>query len=71
MSEPLKRYAVFAGDIYYPAGGWSDFKGSFDLPDDAKAEAVRWTSPAKGRQYPRHDWAHVVDLTDGSEILDI
>lgn len=25
----IKRFLVFAGDIYYPGGGWDDFKDSF------------------------------------------
>ncbi len=31
----LERYAVFAGDTYYPTGGWADFRGSFRTPEDA------------------------------------
>ena len=27
---------LFAGSNYYPAGGWKDFKGSFDSVDLAK-----------------------------------
>jgi hypothetical protein len=30
----MKRYLVFAGDDYYPAGGWGDFQGSFDSAVD-------------------------------------
>lgn len=29
------KYLVFAGDVYYPGGGWSDFKGSFDELEEA------------------------------------
>lgn len=28
---------LFAGDGYYPAGGWDDYVGTFDTIDDAKA----------------------------------
>lgn len=31
----MKQYLVFAYDAYYPAGGWDDFKGSFDNEQDA------------------------------------
>ncbi len=31
----MKRYAVFAYDQYYPSGGWSDFIGWADSPDEA------------------------------------
>lgn len=26
----MKRYIVFSGDTYYPAGGWDDYRGEFD-----------------------------------------
>lgn len=36
----MKRYALFAGDTHYPAGGWNDFRGSFP------------TSPQRWKTYP-------------------
>ena len=33
----MKRYAVFAWDNYYPAGGLGNFVKSFDDMDEAKA----------------------------------
>ena len=55
----LKQYLVFAYDRYYPGGGWSDFKGSFDTEE----EAVRYLH-ATGGQF----W-EIVDILDPS-ILD-
>jgi hypothetical protein len=54
----MKRYLLFAGDEYYPAGGWEDFRGDFDNPSDAGAlaRAERW------------GWWQIVDITIGREI---
>ncbi len=51
----MNRYALFAGDRYYPSGGWEDYRGSFKTADEAMAEVtlVEFT------------WAHVVDLQFG------
>lgn len=32
-----EKYLLFAGDDYYPVGGWSDFVGEFASMDDARA----------------------------------
>ena len=52
----MKRYLLFRGDIYYPAGGWDDFKGSFDTLVEAAEEATKDSS---------FDWWHVVDSHTG------
>jgi hypothetical protein len=31
----MKRYLVFAYGAYYPGGGWSDFRKSFDDKESA------------------------------------
>jgi hypothetical protein len=33
----MKRYMLFSGNQYYPAGGMDDFRGSFDTIDEAKS----------------------------------
>jgi hypothetical protein len=38
----LKRYIVFAYEAYYPGGGWSDYKGSYDSCDEAFREADKF-----------------------------
>jgi len=42
---------LFAGDNYYPVGGWNDFRGQFQSETDALAAV------AKGDW----DWWHLVD----------
>jgi hypothetical protein len=56
----LKRYLVFAGDSYYPGGGWEDFVDSFDSLDEAHASAA--TAQEKS------DWSHVVDTHTGQVV---
>lgn len=51
-----KKYLLFAGEYYYPSGGFNDFKGSFDTMEDAQSNIQDW-----------HDWYHIVD----SESLEI
>lgn len=48
------KYLLFAGDYYYPVGGWNDFKGKFDDLEVAKQAA----------EEKNHDWAHIVNLDD-------
>jgi hypothetical protein len=33
----MKRYLLFTYDSYYPGGGWTDFAGSFDTIEEARA----------------------------------
>jgi hypothetical protein len=56
----MKRYSVFAGHCYYPAGGWIDFVGFIDTLDE-----VATALPAYDV-----DWWHVVDLSNGQTVLD-
>lgn len=59
----MKRFLVFAGDTYYPMGGWSDFKGSFDSIDAAKDMLLSDAAQRRG-----FDWVEIVD-TDTEEIV--
>jgi hypothetical protein len=34
----MGRYLLFAGDEYYPAGGWQDYKGRFNSFKEAAQE---------------------------------
>jgi len=47
----MKRYLLFYGDSYYPSGGWTDLKGSFD---DEKEALIHLCN-----KY--YDWWHIVD----------
>lgn len=51
----MKRFLLFAGHYYYPSGGWNDFAGFFDTPEEAQEAAER----KKGDW----DWWHVIDAT--------
>lgn len=53
-----KRYLLFCFDVYYPAGGWSDFRGSFDDPDVALSTGVSYKT----------DRVQVVDLQEGTIV---
>ena len=57
----MKRYLLFAGDVYYPLGGMNDLFGDFDSMDEAVAKMQATNDD--------HDWWHVYD-TVGREIVD-
>ena len=59
----MKRYLLFAGGQYYPAGGMNDFRGSFDTFDDAK-DFILNKITSDGYEY---DWGHVLDKEEGVE----
>lgn len=54
----LLQYVVFAGQTYYPGGGWDDFVGSWDDPNDA----------IKSIATDHYDWIQVVDIKTGQII---
>lgn len=49
----MKRYLVFAGEKYYPCGGWSDFYGTYDT----MGEALDATFKAR----ENYEWVQIVD----------
>jgi hypothetical protein len=51
-------FVLFAGDNYYPLGGWRDWAGTFP----SKEEAVTWAAQT------RRDWWHVLDVKRGSIV---
>lgn len=50
----IKRWAVFAGDNYYPSGGMGDFRASFDTKEEAKdfSKDLRW------------EWIEIYDMEE-------
>jgi hypothetical protein len=50
------KYAVFAGDIYYPCGGFNDLRGRFETLEEAREYAT--TNVNYGSHY---EWYHIVD----------
>ena len=51
----MKRFLLFAGEDYYPWGGWRDFVGSFDTAEEAMAVI---NQPVHGETV---EWGHIVD----------
>lgn len=49
----IRRYLVFSGHRWYPDGGWSDFRGSFDTVEEAERAVPTGDS--------NDGWAHIVD----------
>lgn len=61
----MKKYAVFAGDTYYPDGGWNDFAGWADDPAEI-ADVLR----AYAEKWHGYNWCHAVDISKG-EVVEI
>lgn len=61
----MKRYALFVGETYYPAGGWNDFVGFFDTLEEAKTMAVEPENDAVSGW-----WFNIVDLTTGVIVVE-
>lgn len=63
--DTVMRFAVFAGERYYPLGGWQDFKGCHLTLEMALAaahvEVAKWRSVDQ-------PWVHVVDLLVGEVV---
>lgn len=58
----MNMFLVFAGEEYYPCGGWGDFVGSYPTLHEAKeAAAKRYTTSSTG-------WWHIVDLNVMAEV---
>lgn len=51
--ENLKRFLLFVGGTYYPAGGFDDFVESFDTQEEAHEHIA---SKCKN-----DDWAQIID----------
>jgi hypothetical protein len=70
----MKRYLLFGDLQYYAAGGWADFRGSFDTIAEAEAAAAALedeTLPKRTNyeQYPI-EWWHVIDSETGKMVAD-
>ena len=61
----MKRYLLFAGTNYYPAGGWKDFRDSYDSLAEAMKCGEEFTIEPTA---PLYDWWHIVDLEEGAVI---
>ena len=57
----MKKYLVFAGETYYPGGGFNDYVGSSNSLQSAidMGEDDTWS-----------DWWHIVDTESMKMVLD-
>lgn len=56
----MKRYLLFAGYDFYPAGGWDDF-----ISDGNTVEELKLLGETG------HDWAHIVDRDTGKKVTSL
>jgi len=63
----LKRFILFAGSKYYPAGGMEDFESSFDTLQEA-IEYAQVKSTTIDPHFPlqeQYDWFNILDTVTG------
>lgn len=71
MSEPHKRYLVFMYDRYYPDGGLSEVKTSFEKLDEAREYAQKKEhDDGDGFGVGIYDYSQIYDRTDGREVIE-
>jgi len=67
----MKRFLVFSGDYYYPAGGMDDF----DIDLETRDQCIQYIKSKilhKKRQHEKYKWAHVFDCqTKKIENIDL
>lgn len=54
-----KRFLLFAGENYYPCGGWADFISAFPCMEEAVSAAHKLIDC---------NWWHIVDLEEGAVV---
>jgi len=65
--DAANRFLLFAGDYYYAAGGWADFRGSFATLDEARTEAMK-TEHRHPLSKDLETWWQIVDAQTESVI---
>lgn len=65
------KYLVFAGDKYYPQGGWGDYESSYDGYEDARSAALALTGLGDPTNLDNSDWSHVVDMATGKIVFQV
>ena len=59
-------YALFAGHVFHPQGGWQDLQGVYQTLTQAQEALARIQSdPDEDHAF---DWAHVVDLRRAHQV---
>lgn len=56
----MKRFLLFAGETYYPGGGWDDFVDDYDTLEEAEAKAKTL----------KENWWDIVDTTTKTKVGD-
>jgi hypothetical protein len=56
----MEQYIVFAGENFYPLGGWCDYIGSYSTVEEAR-------NAANNREC---DWWQIVDITSKNVVED-
>lgn len=59
----MKRFLVFAGETYYPMGGWADFQKDYDTFEEASNSFTELMKT--------EDWMHIVDSLNGQVVKSI
>ena len=62
----LRRFLLFTGYYYYPAGGMDDFREDFDTLEEAVAGLELFL---KGEAAPDTYWAHIYDTETRKEVF--
>lgn len=58
----MKQFLFFAGDHYYPSGGWDDFQDSFETVEEINEH---WLKCLNEKLY---DWGQIVDSQTGKMV---
>ena len=56
----MDRYLLFAGDRYYPLGGWEDLKGEYPSVEKAKDAFLKISEEMDATEI----WGHLVRCDD-------
>jgi len=64
----MRRFMLFAGNVYYPHGGFDDFQRSYHKLEEAVVAAQVWRG--KHTSWSGGTWAHIVDRQIGQIVWD-
>lgn len=62
----MKKFLLFAGETFYPGGGWEDFRGEFSSEEEFEEKYLVVPEELKEPlEYKGYDWSHLVDIEGG------
>ena len=64
----MKRFLLFAGGVYYASGGFGDFIGDFQTPEDARDKLAEWIGTGSDISYL---WAHIYDAETMTMVYEL